>query len=40
VVIAFSTAAVVYLLFIALLQTRLPTGPVERLLAPLFGGGG
>lgn len=39
-VIAFSTAAVVYLLFIALLQTRLPTGPVERLLAPLFGGGG
>jgi Tripartite tricarboxylate transporter TctB family len=36
--IAFATAAAVYLLFIALLQTRLPTGPIERLLAPLFGG--
>jgi hypothetical protein len=35
--IAAVTAAAVYLLFIALLQTRLPAGPVERLLAPLLG---
>jgi hypothetical protein len=35
--IAAVTAGTVYLLFIALLQTRLPAGPVERLLAPLFG---
>jgi hypothetical protein len=34
--IAFAVAASVYILFIALLASRLPTGPVERLLAPIF----
>ncbi|HVL73858.1 MAG TPA: hypothetical protein VM434_18455 [Beijerinckiaceae bacterium] len=33
------TAIAIYLLFIAFLQTRLPLGPVEHLLNPLFRGG-
>jgi hypothetical protein len=37
--VALATAITFYLLFIALLQTRLPSGAVEKLLAPLFGGG-
>jgi hypothetical protein len=37
-VISFATAFTFYLLFIAFLQTRLPSGPIEKLLAPLFGG--
>jgi len=35
--VSLAVAAVVYLLFIAFLQSRLPAGPVERLLGPLFG---
>ncbi len=34
--ISFITAATVYILFIAILETRLPPGPVEQLLAPLL----
>ena len=34
--VAFAVAASVYILFIALLESRLPTGPVERLLASIF----
>jgi hypothetical protein len=33
-----AVAGTVYVLFIALLQSRLPLGPVERLLASLWGG--
>lgn len=36
VTIAFVTSASVYILFIAILETRLPPGPVEKLLAPLL----
>jgi hypothetical protein len=39
VAISSATALTFYLLFIAFLQTRLPPGPIERLLAPLLGGG-
>ena len=35
--IAFAVAATVYILFIALLDSRLPTGLVERLLSSLLG---
>jgi Tripartite tricarboxylate transporter TctB family len=38
--VAFAVAAVVYLLFMALLQSRLPRGIVENLLSSLFMGGG
>lgn len=38
--VSFASSAVVYLLFIALLQSRLPVGPVELLLNPLFQSGG
>ena len=38
--VAFAVAAVVYLLFMALLQSRLPRGIVENLLSSLFAGGG
>ncbi|MCT7376669.1 tripartite tricarboxylate transporter TctB family protein [Chelativorans salis] len=34
------TAALVYVLFIAVLDKRMPYGPVENLLAPLLVGGG
>jgi hypothetical protein len=34
---AFAVAATVYILFIALLDSRLPTGLVERLLSSLLG---
>jgi hypothetical protein len=37
--ISFAVAAVVYLLFILLLQSRLPVGPVEAFLGALFRGG-
>jgi hypothetical protein len=35
---ALGVAAACYLMFIALLDTNFPRGPVESLLAPLFGG--
>ncbi len=35
--VSFGVAITVYVLFIALLQSRLPAGPVEHLLRPLFG---
>ncbi|MBM3538296.1 MAG: tripartite tricarboxylate transporter TctB family protein [Alphaproteobacteria bacterium] len=35
---ALGVAAACYLMFIALLDTNFPRGPVEALLAPLFGG--
>lgn len=35
--VAVAVSATVYLLFIALLRSRLPAGPIERLLGPLFG---
>lgn len=35
---ALGVAASCYLMFIALLDTNFPHGPVEKLLAPLFGG--
>lgn len=35
---AFGVAVCCYLMFIALLDTNFPHGPVEKLLAPLFGG--
>jgi hypothetical protein len=38
--VSLGTAATMYILFIALLQTRLPAGPVEHLLNPLLRGGG
>jgi apolipoprotein N-acyltransferase len=37
--VSFAVAAVVYLLFIVLLQSRLPVGPVETFLATLLPGG-
>lgn len=37
---AFAVAATVYLLFIQLLQSRLPVGPVEAALGALLGRGG
>jgi hypothetical protein len=36
--ISIATAALVYLLLIVLLSSRLPPGPIENLLAPLWGG--
>lgn len=36
---ALGAAAACYLMFIALLDTNFPRGPVEDLLAPIFGGG-
>jgi hypothetical protein len=38
--VSLATAATMYLLFIAFLQTRLPAGPVEQFLNPLLRGGG
>ncbi|WGF89569.1 tripartite tricarboxylate transporter TctB family protein [Marinivivus vitaminiproducens] len=35
---SFGTTATVYVLFIAFLNTRLPTGPVEHLITRLIGG--
>jgi hypothetical protein len=35
---AFGVAACCYLMFIALLDSNFPHGPIEALLAPLFGG--
>ncbi len=37
--VSLAVAATVYGLFILLLQSRLPVGPVEAALGPLFGGG-
>ena len=35
---AFGVAVCCYLMFIALLDTNFPHGPIEKMLAPLFGG--
>ena len=37
--VALGTTVVVYLLFIVLLQSRLPRGPIENLVSTLVGGG-
>jgi hypothetical protein len=37
--VAVGVSATVYILFIVVLGARFPAGPIEKGLAPLFGGG-